>query len=51
VLITNIQGFKNISTRRRIINSCQTNKEENLESKFIGKNFLFFDNRLGEKNY
>jgi UPF0176 protein len=31
-----------------IINTCQTNKEENLESKFIGKNFVF-DHRLGER--
>lgn len=43
------QGFKNVfQLEGGIINYAKQIKEENLESKFIGKNFVF-DNRLGER--
>ncbi len=43
------QGFKNVyHLEGGIINYAQQAKEKGLESKFIGKNFVF-DNRLGEK--
>ena len=42
-------GFKNVfHLEGGIINYAQQTKEQNLKSKFIGKNFVF-DNRLGEK--
>ena len=42
------QGFKNVfQLEGGIINYAKQIKEENLESKFIGKNFVF-DHRLGE---
>ncbi|ANI88731.1 hypothetical protein A9P82_05195 [Arachidicoccus ginsenosidimutans] len=42
-------GFKNVyHLEGGIINYAQQLKKENLESKFIGKNFVF-DNRLGER--
>lgn len=43
------QGFKNVyQLEGGIINYAKQLKEEGLESKFIGKNFVF-DNRLGER--
>lgn len=43
------QGFKNVfQLEGGIINYAKQIKEENLESKFIGKNFVF-DHRLGER--
>lgn len=43
------QGFKNVyQLEGGIINYAKQIKEEGLESKFIGKNFVF-DNRLGER--
>jgi UPF0176 protein len=43
------QGFKNVfQLEGGIIQYAKQIKEENLESKFIGKNFVF-DNRLGER--
>ncbi|MDE1192176.1 MAG: rhodanese-related sulfurtransferase [Arachidicoccus sp.] len=43
------KGFKNVyHLEGGIINYAQQIKKENLESKFIGKNFVF-DNRLGER--
>ncbi|WP_412476915.1 rhodanese-related sulfurtransferase [Flavobacterium sp. TBRC 19031] len=43
------QGFKNVfQLEGGIINYARQIKEQNLESKFIGKNFVF-DNRLGER--
>ena len=43
------QGFKNVfQLEGGIINYANQIKEENLESKFIGKNFVF-DHRLGER--
>ncbi len=43
------QGFKNVfQLEGGIINYANQLKEENLESKFIGKNFVF-DHRLGER--
>jgi UPF0176 protein len=43
------QGFKNVfQLDGGIINYAKQIKEENLESKFIGKNFVF-DHRLGER--
>lgn len=43
------KGFKNVfHLEGGIINYAQQLKKENLESKFIGKNFVF-DNRLGER--
>lgn len=42
-------GFKNVfHLEGGIINYAQTIKEQNLASRFIGKNFVF-DNRLGER--
>ena len=42
-------GFKNVfHLEGGIINYAQQIKKENLQSKFIGKNFVF-DNRLGER--
>jgi UPF0176 protein len=43
------QGFKNVfQLEGGIINYAKQIKEENIESKFIGKNFVF-DHRLGER--
>ena len=43
------QGFKNVfQLEGGIINYANQIKEENIESKFIGKNFVF-DHRLGER--
>jgi UPF0176 protein len=43
------QGFKNVyQLEGGIINYAKQIKDENLESKFIGKNFVF-DHRLGER--
>ena len=43
------QGFKNVfQLEGGIINYAKQIKEENLESKFLGKNFVF-DHRLGER--
>ena len=43
------KGFKNVfQLEGGIINYAKQIKEENLESKFIGKNFVF-DHRLGER--
>lgn len=43
------QGFKNVfQLEGGIINYAKQIKEDNLESKFIGKNFVF-DHRLGER--
>jgi UPF0176 protein len=43
------QGFKNVfQLEGGIINYAKQIQEENLESKFIGKNFVF-DHRLGER--
>ncbi|WP_338409506.1 rhodanese-related sulfurtransferase [uncultured Flavobacterium sp.] len=43
------QGFKNVfQLEGGIIQYAKQIKEENLESKFLGKNFVF-DNRLGER--
>nr|WP_315257231.1 rhodanese-related sulfurtransferase [uncultured Flavobacterium sp.] len=43
------QGFKNVfQLEGGIINYAKQIKQEGLESKFIGKNFVF-DNRLGER--
>ena len=43
------QGFKNVfQLEGGIINYAKQIKEEGLESKFIGKNFVF-DHRLGER--
>ena len=43
------QGFKNVfQLEGGIINYARQIKEQNLESKFIGKNFVF-DHRLGER--
>jgi UPF0176 protein len=43
------QGFKKVfQLEGGIINYARQIKEQNLESKFIGKNFVF-DNRLGER--
>jgi UPF0176 protein len=43
------QGFKNVfQLEGGIINYAKQLKEENIESKFIGKNFVF-DHRLGER--
>jgi UPF0176 protein len=43
------QGFKNVfHLEGGIINYAKQAKQEGLESKFIGKNFVF-DNRLGER--
>lgn len=43
------QGFKNVfQLEGGIINYAKQIKEEGIESKFIGKNFVF-DNRLGER--
>ena len=43
------KGFKNVfHLEGGIINYAQQTKEQNLSSKFIGKNFVF-DNRLGER--
>ena len=43
------QGFKNVfQLEGGIINYAKQIKDEGLESKFIGKNFVF-DNRLGER--
>ncbi len=43
------QGFKNVfQLEGGIVNYAKQIKEENLESKFIGKNFVF-DHRLGER--
>lgn len=43
------KGFKNVfHLEGGIINYAQKAKEQGLESKFIGKNFVF-DNRLGER--
>ncbi|NHN26940.1 rhodanese-related sulfurtransferase [Flavobacterium jejuense] len=43
------QGFKNVyQLEGGIINYAKQVKDEGLESKFIGKNFVF-DNRLGER--
>ena len=43
------QGFKNVfQLECGIINYAKQIKDENLESKFIGKNFVF-DHRLGER--
>ena len=43
------KGFKNVfHLEGGIINYAQQTKEQNLLSKFIGKNFVF-DNRLGER--
>lgn len=43
------KGFKNVfHLEGGIINYAQQIKEQNLDSKFIGKNFVF-DNRLGER--
>ncbi|GEM_PF-6885 len=43
------QGFKNVfQLEGGVINYAKQVKEENLESKFIGKNFVF-DHRLGER--
>lgn len=43
------KGFKNVyHLEGGIINYAKQAKEENLQSKFIGKNFVF-DNRLGER--
>ncbi|HEU4496733.1 MAG TPA: rhodanese-related sulfurtransferase [Flavobacterium sp.] len=43
------QGFKNVyQLEGGIINYARQVREENLESKFIGKNFVF-DHRLGER--
>jgi len=43
------QGFKNVfHLEGGIINYAQQIKQQGLESKFIGKNFVF-DNRLGER--
>src|SRR3970282_74717 len=43
------QGFKNVfQLEGGIINYANKIKDENLESKFIGKNFVF-DHRLGER--
>lgn len=43
------QGFKNVfQLEGGIINYAKQLKDENLESKFIGKNFVF-DHRLGER--
>ena len=43
------QGFKNVfQLEGGIIQYAKQIKEQNLESKFIGKNFVF-DNRLGER--
>lgn len=43
------QGFKNVfQLEGGIINYAKQIKEENLESKFVGKNFVF-DHRLGER--
>ena len=43
------QGFKNVfQLEGGIINYANQLKEENIESKFIGKNFVF-DHRLGER--
>ena len=43
------QGFKNVyQLEGGIINYAKQIKEENIESKFLGKNFVF-DHRLGER--
>lgn len=43
------QGFKNVfQLEGGIINYAKQIKEENLENKFVGKNFVF-DHRLGER--